>query len=88
MRYSIIFNNLNISINIFLLNFQIPVLQEKLIQREKQLNELIQEFMANKQVLTENLKEAVNETKKQYAAIDNALEVCFNNNNCNHLYLH
>lgn len=37
--------------------------------------------MANKQVLTENLKEAVNETKKQYAAIDNALEVCFCNLN-------
>ncbi|XP_050297319.1 uncharacterized protein LOC126736802 [Anthonomus grandis grandis] len=54
---------------------EVPRLREKLAEKEKRLNELNQEFIAGKEVLTENLKEAVNETKRQYDAIDGALEV-------------
>lgn len=39
------------------------------------MTELNQEFLDGKQVLTESLKEAVKEAKRQYDAIDNALEV-------------
>lgn len=52
-----------------------PGLKEKLAEKEKRLNELNQEFLAGKQVLTESLKDAVNEAKRQYDAIDSALEV-------------
>lgn len=44
-------------------------------EKEKRLTELNQEFLDGKQVLTESLKEAVKEAKRQYDAIDNALEV-------------
>ncbi|KAJ8980911.1 hypothetical protein NQ317_011552, partial [Molorchus minor] len=54
---------------------EIPILKEKLTEKEKYLKELTQEFLASRQVLSESLKEAVNESKKQYKAIDNALEV-------------
>lgn len=54
---------------------QVPLLKEKLSQKERHLSELTQEFLASRQVLTESLKEAVSEAKKQYEAIDNALEV-------------
>ncbi|XP_072388381.1 uncharacterized protein corn [Diabrotica undecimpunctata] len=54
---------------------EIPILKEQLSEKEKHLNELTQEFLASRQVLTESLKEAVNESKKQYDAIDHALEV-------------
>ncbi|XP_057668842.1 centromere-associated protein E [Diorhabda carinulata] len=54
---------------------EIPILKEQLNEKEKRLNELTQEFLVGKQVLSESLKEAVNESKKQYDAIDNALEV-------------
>lgn len=39
------------------------------------MNEITQEFLDSRQVLSENWKEAVGEAKKQYEAIDNALEV-------------
>ncbi|CAG9760994.1 unnamed protein product [Ceutorhynchus assimilis] len=54
---------------------EIPVLKEKLAEKEKRLNELNQEFMVGKQVLTESMKEAAKEAKRQYDAIDSALEV-------------
>jgi uncharacterized protein with von Willebrand factor type A (vWA) domain len=54
---------------------EVPLLKEKLSQKERHLSELTQEFLASRQVLTESLKEAVSEAKKQYEAIDNALEV-------------
>lgn len=54
---------------------EIPDLKEKLSEKEKHLKELTQEFLASRQVLSESLKEAVNASKKQYDAIDNALEV-------------
>jgi predicted nucleic acid-binding Zn-ribbon protein len=54
---------------------EVPLLKEKLSQKERHLSELTQEFLASRQVLTESLKEAVSEEKKQYEAIDNALEV-------------
>ncbi|XP_060529485.1 centromere-associated protein E [Cylas formicarius] len=60
---------------LFLLQKEIPVLKEKLAQKEKCLNELGHEFSASKQVLSENLKDAVIENKRQYEAIDKALEV-------------
>ncbi|CAG9864013.1 unnamed protein product [Phyllotreta striolata] len=54
---------------------EIPLLKEKLSEKEKHLRELTQEFLASRQVLTEHLKDAINQSKKQYNAIDNALEV-------------
>jgi hypothetical protein len=60
---------------------EVPLLKEKLSQKERHLSELTQEFLASRQVLTESLKEAVSEAKKQYEAIDNALEVLHNNQN-------
>ncbi|KAJ8964520.1 hypothetical protein NQ314_004815 [Rhamnusium bicolor] len=54
---------------------EIPILKGKLAEKEKHLKELTQEFLASRQVLSESLKDAVNESKKQYNAIDNALEV-------------
>nr|CAH7767978.1 unnamed protein product [Callosobruchus chinensis] len=54
---------------------EIPVLKEKLIEKEKHLKELTQEFLASRQVLSESLKDALSESKKQYEAIDKALEV-------------
>jgi hypothetical protein len=55
--------------------FQIPVLKEKLAEREQQLNEIGQKYSLNKQVLTENWHQAVTEVRRQYEAIDSALEV-------------
>ncbi|XP_023024133.2 microtubule-binding protein cornetto [Leptinotarsa decemlineata] len=56
-------------------NNEIPILKEKLSEKEKHLKELTQEFLTSRQVLSESLKEALNESKKQYDAIDCALEV-------------
>ncbi|KAL1494306.1 hypothetical protein ABEB36_009925 [Hypothenemus hampei] len=53
-------------------------LEEKLAEKEQRLKELNHEFVVGKQVLTESLKGAVKETKRQYDAIDNALEVLHN----------
>lgn len=52
-----------------------PPLEEKLFETEKQLAELNLEYQANKQVLSENWNQAVSEARKQYEAIDTALEV-------------
>ncbi|KAJ8914449.1 hypothetical protein NQ315_011390 [Exocentrus adspersus] len=54
---------------------EIPALKEKLADKERHLKELTQEFLASRQVLSESLKEALHESKKQYKAIDHALEV-------------
>jgi NADH dehydrogenase/NADH:ubiquinone oxidoreductase subunit G len=64
-----------VSVNLIFSLLQVPLLKEKLSQKERHLSELTQEFLASRQVLTESLKEAVSEAKKQYEAIDNALEV-------------
>lgn len=64
-------------INLFRNYSQVPALKEKLAEKERRLAELAQEFLASKQVLTESLKDAMHEAKKQYDAIDNALEVGF-----------
>ncbi|KAK4875644.1 hypothetical protein RN001_012066 [Aquatica leii] len=53
---------------------EIPLLKETLAEKEKQLNELKREFR-NSRHLTENWKEAIGESKKQYEAIDGALEI-------------
>jgi hypothetical protein len=58
-----------------LMHFQIPVLKEKLAERDQQLNEIGQKYSLNKQVLTENWHQAVTEVRRQYEAIDSALEV-------------
>lgn len=52
-----------------------PRLKEKLVEKEKQLDELMQEFQASRQVMSENWSQAVTEARKQYEAIDTALEV-------------
>lgn len=53
---------------------EMPPLEEKLFETEKQLAELNLEYQANKQVLSENWNQAVSEARKQYEAIDTALE--------------
>lgn len=53
---------------------EIPVLKSKLTEREQQLNEIGQKYSFNKQVLTENWNQAVTEVRRQYEAIDSALE--------------
>jgi hypothetical protein len=55
--------------------FQVPVLKEKLAEKEQQLHELGQKYSSNKQVLTENWNQAAAEVRRQYEAIDSALEV-------------
>lgn len=52
-----------------------PLVKEKLKEKEKQLTEVSQEYVASKQIYSENLREAMTETKKLYDAIDTALEV-------------
>lgn len=51
------------------------ILKERLTEKEKRLADLTQEFLASRQVLSESLKDALHESKKQYEAIDGALEV-------------
>lgn len=53
---------------------EIPSLNNKLLQKDRQLKELAEQYSVNRQVLAENLKGAVTEARKQYDAIDNALE--------------
>nr|CAD7462864.1 unnamed protein product [Timema tahoe] len=53
---------------------QIPLLQEKLSEKEHQLTELTQKFSNSKQLLSENLHQAALELRRQYEAIDAALE--------------
>ncbi|KAF2885312.1 hypothetical protein ILUMI_20844 [Ignelater luminosus] len=54
---------------------ELPILKERLEEKEKQLTELKQEFLDSRHVLSENWKEAIGEAKKQYEAIDSALEI-------------
>nr|CAD7406084.1 unnamed protein product [Timema cristinae] len=54
---------------------QIPLLQERLSEKEHQLTELTQKFSNSKQLLSENLHQAALELRRQYEAIDAALEV-------------
>jgi hypothetical protein len=57
------------------LYFQVPVLKEKLAEKEQQLHEMGQKYSSNKQVLTESWHQAAAEVRRQYEAIDSALEV-------------
>jgi hypothetical protein len=50
-------------------------LEEKLAEKEQQLHEIGQKYSLNKQVLTENWHQAAAEVRRQYEAIDSALEV-------------
>nr|CAD7410325.1 unnamed protein product [Timema poppensis] len=52
----------------------IPLLQERLSEKEHQLTELTQKFSNSKQLLSENLHQASLELRRQYEAIDAALE--------------
>lgn len=54
---------------------QLPILKEKLAEKEKRLSDARKEFLESRQVLNESFKNAVREVKKQYDAIDKALEV-------------
>lgn len=58
-----------------LLENEVPHLKETIVQKDKQLTELTQEYIASKEVLSERWKETVKEAKKLYEAIDSALEV-------------
>ncbi|XP_069672096.1 uro-adherence factor A isoform X2 [Periplaneta americana] len=53
---------------------EIPGLKEKLAEKEQQLNEIGQKYSLNKQILTENWHQAATEVRRQYEAIDSALE--------------
>lgn len=44
-------------------------------EKEQQLDEMGQKYSSNKQVLTENWHQAAAEVRRQYEAIDSALEV-------------
>jgi hypothetical protein len=57
------------------IHFQVPFLKEKLAEKEQQLHEMGQKYSSNKQVLTENWHQAAAEVRRQYEAIDSALEV-------------
>jgi hypothetical protein len=46
-----------------------------LAEKEQQLNEIGQIYSLNKQVLKENWHQAATEVRRQYEAIDSALEV-------------
>jgi len=53
---------------------EVPFLKEKLAEKEQQLHEMGQKYSSNKQVLTENWHQAAAEVRRQYEAIDSALE--------------
>lgn len=59
---------------VFIDQKEIPVLKETLAEKEKQLSELQRECCHSRQIC-ENWKEAIDESKKQYDAIDSALEI-------------
>lgn len=55
---------------------QIPILREQLSNKERQLNDLTNnQQQPSPPILLENLQNAIHETKRQYEAIDRALEV-------------
>ncbi|PSN34421.1 hypothetical protein C0J52_16623 [Blattella germanica] len=53
---------------------EVPVLKKKLAEKEQQLQEIGQKYSLSKQVLTENWTQAATEVRRQYEAIDSALE--------------
>lgn len=57
---------------------EIPLLQEKLLQKERQLNDLTDNMSNTKLLMTASWHKAVTETKRQYDAIDRALETLNN----------
>lgn len=57
--------------------FQIPSLKEQLNEKERLINEMTNNLSNTKYLLTSNFHTAVSETKRQYEAIDRALEVNF-----------
>ena len=58
---------------IILIDFQVPILKEKLREKERQLTEI-----SNSSVMNVGWHQAISEAKRQYDAIDGALEVAFN----------
>lgn len=67
------FNFVNVTRYLIKINQQIPVLKEQLLNKERQLNDLTNN--QSKSMLLGNFHEAMVETKRQYDAIDRALEV-------------
>lgn len=53
---------------------EVPVLKKRLAEKEQQLHEIGQKYCVSKQVLTENWHQAATEVRRQYEAIDSALE--------------
>ncbi|XP_044732322.1 cingulin [Chrysoperla carnea] len=53
---------------------EIPALKEKLLEKERELGEITEKFSTSKQVMTESWNQAISETRRQYEAIDAALE--------------
>lgn len=56
---------------------EIPALKDQLKVKEKELSEMTEKFSTSKQVMTDSWTQAITETRRQYEAIDAALEVNF-----------
>lgn len=56
---------------------EIPALKDQLKVKEKELSEMTEKFSTSKQVMTDSWTQAITETRRQYEAIDAALEVIF-----------
>lgn len=56
-------------------SFQIPALKERLHDKERQLAELANNASNSNIAMTSSWHQAMSETKRQYEAIDGALEV-------------
>lgn len=54
------------------ISFQVPLLKEKLREKERQLTEI-----SNSSVMNGGWHQAIAEAKRQYDAIDGALEVAY-----------
>ena len=53
------------------------MLKEKLREKERQLSEIVNNVSNSSLVMTSSWHQAINEAKRQYEAIDRALEVSF-----------
>ena len=54
-------------------------MQAQLQDKDKQLNEMGNKYLASQNMLQESWKQAANEVKRQYEVIDTALEVNIRN---------
>lgn len=60
---------------------KIPVLKEKLREKERQLSDIANNASNSNVLMTSSWHQAMSEAKRQYEAIDGALEVTLSNSN-------